>query len=282
MIATDLYLLKDFLDQSPSEKEHLLSFLDPNQAELIREIHSLPFNPSKGLDCIEDRLSHIHVTWFVSLFQKFENEDLPFLIKALDPSSAEFLFQHFDILKKHYVLKPLCKKFLQEKIYLLLTQDVKDLLPKEALPENPLNSLINLSKSKLENLIDLLSLHDLSVEMKSLICSKRIQQLYALLTESQKSYLNLLKKKQESILFKPIGLTYWDGDEILLKKALHQRGLNRLAKALYDAHPSLIWHICHKLDIGRASVVQKLMKDIKNKKAQQILIEQVADATKLL
>jgi hypothetical protein len=99
----------------------------------------------------------------------------------------------------------------------------------------------------------------------------------SILSKLQKDYLYELKKTIEPIAFKSIGLNHWNGDESLLKKILHQRGLNRLSKALSQSHHSLLWHLSHKLDMGRASIVKALFKDLKNKKAHTILVSQVCE-----
>lgn len=283
MILAEQYLLKDFLDTvSLEEKEELLSFLDRDIQEIIADIHALPFNPSKGLQSFEERLSHIHPSWFISLIKDYLDTDKYILISALSNDVQELLLNHFQLSRRDRNITPFAKNYICEKLYQALTQDNKDLLPQEALPLDPLNALLNISRHQLLELIDLLSLHDLNLELKSLISSDRLKKLQTLLTSAQKKYLGIVQKKNELLSFKPIGLCHWNGDPDILKKALHQRGLNRLAKALYNSCSSLQWYICHKLDISRACSVQTLMKDLKNKAAHQHLVEQIKSAATLI
>jgi hypothetical protein len=280
MNLAELYLLKDFLDTiSLEDKEELLSFLDVDTQEVFAEIHALPFNPSKGLESYHERLSHIHPSWFVSLIKEYSDADKYSLVAALPPQMQPLLLEHFHLSRTDQTITEFAKDFICERLYLALTHDTKDLLPKEALPLDPLNVLLNISRSQLLEVIDLLSLHDLNSELKSLISAQKLKKLYQLLTLSQKNYLAQIQKKNELLSFKPLGLCYWDGETDLLKKALHQRGLNRLAKALFNSCNSLQWYICHKLDISRATSVQTLMKDMKNKAAHAHLIDQIQNAT---
>lgn len=283
MILAELYLLKDFLDSiSQEEKEELLSFLDVDTQEVFTDIHALPFNPSKGLKSYQERLMHIHPTWLLSLLKDFADSDKYLYIGALNEDIQELLFQHFQLSRRDVKITDFAKDYLCKQLYQELTKDVPDLLPQEALPLDPLNVLINISRLQMLDLIDLLSLHDLNIELKSLISSQHLKKLQTLLTNSQKQYLGIVQKKTELLSFKPIGLCYWNGDPDILKKALHQRGLNRLAKALYNSCSSLQWYICHKLDISRATIVQTLMKDLKNKNAHEHLIEQIKSAATLI
>jgi hypothetical protein len=283
MILAELYLLKDFLGTlGKDDEQELLSFLDVDTQEVFTDLRALPFNPSQGLLPTQERLLHIHPSWFVSILKDYNDSDKYLLIAALPESVHELLMQHFQLSRRDVKITSLGKEFISEKIYRQLTSDVPDLLPQEALPLDPLNVLLNIPYLQLVELIDLLSLHDLHVELKSLISAKKLKTLHTLLTPEQKKYLQQLQKKHELLAFKPLGLCYWNGDPDILKKALHQRGLNRLAKALYSCCSSLQWYILHKLDIGRSTSVQTLMKDLKNKTAHDHLIEQITHAATLI
>ena len=64
---------------------------------------------------------------------------------------------------------------------------------------------------------------------------------------------------------------------LMLKAILHHRGFNRLAKALFGCHPSLLWHISHKLDTGRTKVLRKFYTDINNDEALKSLTNQILE-----
>ncbi|MBM3191293.1 MAG: hypothetical protein FJZ63_01395 [Chlamydiae bacterium] len=271
------YVFKDFLDQEPL-KSSLLRFLSPHLVEIVEQSPSLPFHPSQGIASYKDRLQGIHYSWILPLLEPYSDADKYLFLSILDHKQQEPLLQHFDLSKQTSPLSLWAELFLSKHLYELLTQDHKNLLPKECLPEDPLNFLLDLSRERLLHLVDLLSLHDLALEMRNIINSSHLMKINALLSQDQKNYLFQLRQRIEPIAFKPMGLNHWNGDESLLKKLLHERGLNRLSKALSFSHLSLLWHLSHKLDIGRASIVKTLFKELKNKKAHTLLVSQVCES----
>ncbi len=62
-----------------------------------------------------------------------------------------------------------------------------------------------------------------------------------------------------------------------LRAMLHQRGINRLAKALYGHNPTLIWHVSHHLDAERGSMLLKLLSPLDHPSAGELLAAQVVD-----
>lgn len=272
------YVFKDFLDEAAEpQRQRLLRFLSDDLLEDFHQTPPLPLHPSQGISSHQERLHLIHYTWMIPFLENLSDSDKYLFISVLTEDQRQSLLSHFDLSKPSDALTTHAQTFLCEKLYQYLTQDYKVILPKECLPEDPLNKLLDLSREKLLHLVDLLSLHDLCLEIKSMISSLHLIKIENLLSVHQKAYLYELKQKIEPIAFKPMGLNHWNGDELLLKKLLHQRGLNRLSKALSSSHLSLLWHLSHKLDIGRASIVKALFKQLKNKKAHTILVMQVCD-----
>lgn len=278
MKTPDWFVFKDFLDALPQkEKQHLLSFLTEDEKDDILNTPALPFHPSHGLSPIKERLHHIHYTWFIAFLDKISDSDKYLFIATLNKEQQQYLYHHFDLSRHVDSLTDLGTEFLTQKLYTYLIKDYKVILPKECLPEDPLNNLLSLSREQLLDVVDFLSLHDLSLELKTVINSSHLIKIESILSKIQKKYLYELRKKIEPIAFKPMGLHYWNGDESILKKILHQRGLNRLSKALSLSDHSLLWHLTHKLDMGRASIVKTLFKELKNKKAHTILVSQVCE-----
>ncbi|MEI8300866.1 MAG: hypothetical protein WCG10_04560 [Chlamydiota bacterium] len=270
------YVFKDFLDlTADAQRQSLLRFLSDDLLEDFYQTPPLPLHPSLAMASYQECLHLIHYTWMIPFLDNLSDHDKYLFISPLNEDQKQSLLRHFDLSKPTHVLTPGGQAFVCEKLYQYLTQDYKVILPKECLPEDPLNKLLDLSREKLLHLVDLLSLHDLCLEIKSMISSLHLTKIENLLSVHQKAYLYELNQKIEPIAFKPMGLNHWNGDELLLKKLLHQRGLNRLSKALASSHLSLLWHLSHKLDIGRASIVKALFKQLKNKKAHTILVTQV-------
>ena len=162
-------------------------------------------------------------------------------------------------------------------IYQWLISDQKEFIPLEFLSPHPLNPLLTLSKGELQTLIDHLGLHDLGLEIKHVIKAEQIKNIQKVLTLSQHDHLKTLLKKKDLVSFAPLNLDGWDGREETLKNILHHRGCNRLAKALFGCHPSLLWHICHTLDTGRTKILKKLFTDVNNEQVLTLLIKQVLE-----
>lgn len=225
----------------------------------------------------EPDLTSVHYSWFIHLFENYSENDKHLLSSILSKTQYTKLAEIFSLPDAPLQLSPFAEKFLRHKIYAWLTHEQKEFVPPEYLPEHALNHLIALSKPQLVSLVDYLGLRDLSVEFKRMIQSHQINQVKSHLADEKKKHLKELLKEEEPIAFTSLKLEGWAGDIDELHLVLHQRGLNRLGKALYGCHPSLFWHICHKLDVGRAKILRKLASDVANGKVQQILIGQVTE-----
>ena len=103
------------------------------------------------------------------------------------------------------------------------------------------------------------------------------EKIQKVLSKSQQDFLKSLFKGKEPISFARLNLDAWDGNEEKLKGILHHRGFNRLAKALFGCHPSLLWHLCHTLDTGRTKILRKFFTDINNEQIQKLLVKQILE-----
>jgi hypothetical protein len=152
-----------------------------------------------------------------------------------------------------------------------------DLLPISLLPQDPLNELLDLSRQQLDSLIDLLSMHDLSIEVRHVIETAKLKEIYSLLTRAQETFLKTLLHKKEPVSFKKMGLTGWNGDVNALKSMLLQRGINRIAKSLYGKSSSLLWYVAHRLDSEKGQHLMKLCTALDHARACALLTEQVIE-----
>lgn len=120
-------------------------------------------------------------------------------------------------------------------------------------------------------------MHDLSVEIRQIIETAKLKQIYALLTKPQTTFLKTLLHKKEAVTFKKMGLIAWRGDKDALRSLLLQRGLNRIAKSLYGRHPSLLWHVAHRLDAEKGQLLLNLCTALDHPRASSLLSEQVVE-----
>jgi hypothetical protein len=278
MMSPNWLVLKDFLESTPKDiQDRLYMVLENDTLEDLENIPAFSFSPSSGFENLSDRLSSIHYSWFLPFFDRLKDSDKYFFVSALNEHQKASIMKFYDLTRLPKELSPIAKNYILQILYSYLNKDNHKIIPKNCLPEDPLNNLLNLTREQLLTLVDYLSMHDLSLELKTMISATHLNNIENLLPIHQRQYLKILSQKIEPISFRPMGLSHWDGNESQFRKILHQRGLNRLSKALTASHHSLLWHLSHKLDIGRASIVKTLYKEIKNKKAQRVLVTQVCD-----
>ncbi|MDJ0651905.1 MAG: hypothetical protein QNJ27_02720 [Simkaniaceae bacterium] len=226
---------------------------------------------------IEDRLNRVHYSWLITFLEPFAEKDKEMILSCLNKNQAERLKEHFTIKGEKLPLKKRAKDYVMKVTYTWLISNQKDFLPLEFLPHHPLNPLVDLSKKALQKLVDELGLQDLAVELKRIIKSDQIEKIQKALTPKEREFLKKQIKVKNPITFLRLNLDNWDGTRETLKIILHHRGFNRLAKALFGCHPSLLWHICYTLDTGRAKIVRKFFTDSKNNEAQATLIHQIVE-----
>ena len=276
MLKVEWYVFKDFLEAEPqASRDKLNKILSSDLFDDLHKIQKMEGHPHLGFLTEKENLNQIHYTWLIPFFQSLSDHDRYLFVSVLIEEHKEGLYKFFDLTKEPKELSLVAQKYSISLIHHEIFSKNTDLLPIACLPHNPLNNLLTLSRKQLLIFVDLLSMHDLAYEMSNLINASSLDKIKKILKPEQKKYLSSLAKHVEPITFKSMGLSLWNGDEESLKSILHQRGLNRLAKALVYSHPSFIFHLQHKLDTGRASVVKTLIRQLKNKKAHQILISQV-------
>lgn len=263
-------------------KSSLIRTLSPSEQDKVQHLPPLKNDPFTRPLSIEERLKGIHYSWMVTFLEPFANDDKMLILSSIEKEQAEKLKKHFKLSMSSLPLKKKGKEYLTEALYTWLISDQKELLPIEFLPEHPLNPLLDLSKKELQALVDYLGLHDLALELKHVIKADQIKKIQKTLSKKAQEHLKKQMKKKDPISFARLNLDGWNGDEEKMKAILHHRGFNRLAKALFGCHPSLLWHLSHRLDTGRTKILRKFYTDIKNDEVREILINQTLELIPLV
>lgn len=256
-------------------KSSLLEYLSSAEQEKFQNASPPKGNPFSHPYSMKERLQHVHYSWLIPFLEPFAEHDKEMILSSIDTGQAKRLRSYFDLDENPLSLKKGVKNYLISAIYEWLISDQNGFLPLEFLPNHPLNPLINLDKKELQILADYLGLHDLAIELKHVIKSEQIKKIQAVLSRKEQDYLKKQLKVKDPIPFTRLNLDGWNGDSEKLKNILHHRGFNRLAKALFGCHPSLLWNICHKLDTGRAKMIHKFYGDIKNDETRNGLITHI-------
>ena len=140
-----------------------------------------------------------------------------------------------------------------------------------------MNALLKLTKNELIEVIDLLSLYDLAEEIKKIVDTNLLKKIKDALPQNKLKILHQISNRPHPFKPQRIGLEKWDGKTETLNKILHKKGLIRLSFALYQEDKSLIWYICHLLDIGRGATLSKLCKNEKNEKISNQISQDVLE-----
>ncbi len=234
--------LKAFLEQlDPSRRSALLELASPHTRSALAALPSYTLAPPS-----EDPFPNIHWSWF-----------LPHL-KGLSPfeqSCCLAVVSCPQLTVSPATLTSLGRDFISQYLFQPLSDGY---IPLAWLPPSQLLPLTHMPKRQLEALIDHLALLDLAVALRQIVDTKRLKQIQAQLTETQLQHLKHLATSADPSPYPILEL-----DKIHdLHAHLHRRGLLHLAAALSRESPALLWHVAHRLDIGRGTLLCKLAEEV--------------------
>jgi hypothetical protein len=281
MDSTTLIVWHSFLKSTSPDQQKLL--FQCISSELLVELqrqsppaHSL----QQKVEPIEEELKQIHYSWLAPILRSLPENEIKLFLSFLTSDQIKGLKQSLLFSNTLPTSSILGTNFLKKNLFEMIATE--DLVPVSCLPPDPLNGLLDLSLEEFASLIDLLSMHDLSVEIRYIIETSKLKEIYALLTKAQTAFLKTLLHKKEAVTFKKMGLIGWSGDREALRLLLLQRGINRIAKSLYGKHPSLLWHIAHRLDVEKGQLLINLCTALDHPRALAILCEQVIELVNAL
>jgi len=256
--AVDI-IISSFLNRQPAEKQdRLLRFLPDSKREKVQQLIPVSRAAESEDDTYEKMVERVHWSWFLPTLKSYSLPEQSMFLAVLNIQAAQALAAEIPCKFGKTEITALGRSYLKQVLLDSLVGPHGGILPINFLPASPLNKILNLSKSQIINLIDLAAMHDLAVEIRQIVETKILKKIYSFLTEEQRRFLKLMAAKHEVGLPSKIGLDRWDGNEDTLRHLLHKKGLARLGIALSGQNPSLSWHVCHLLDIGRGSALFKL------------------------
>ena len=109
---------------------------------------------------------------------------------------------------------------------------------------------------KFKFLIDLMGMHDLAPEMKTLIRSDQVTAIIEGFHPKKITYLKQIATYDKDVSFGKLGLNSWDGNIKNLKSLVHKRGLNRIARVVSDASKSYQNHLMYLLSKKEALILK--------------------------
>jgi hypothetical protein len=219
--------------------------------------------------------TRIHPSWITPILEPLNYADrqrfLPLFPQAMRDKLSESLETAMSseelnsISMQNYLNKYLRRKFHPP-------------IPIDLLPNHPLNVVLTLDRVSLHKLFYQLSMYDLISDLSKIIQSKTIKATQSALTQDERAFLIKVKQEREWLPFASLGLSHWNLDKAALRQTLLIRGMNRLAKSLFGAHPGLRWYISRRMNKLEAERFNALTVDLFHQKAHDRLQEQVLEA----
>ena len=263
-------------------KGSLLRFIPSAKKTMLDRLPKTNSNLCEGFLEKKELLHRVHPSWLIPFLRNAAENELKLFLTCLSEQQIQKAKKGLLFSSNLPLTSPLGKEYL-ERLLLeqVLPQDM-DLLPIECLPDSSMNRLLSLSEEQIHLVCDFLGLHDLAIEIRQIIDTVKLKKIHSVLSKEQEAYLKNLLQKKESVVFKRMELSKWNGSAETLLSTLRHRGINRLAKALFPEDASLTWHIAHQIDMEEASILRGHCKKLDHANAAHLLAMQTLDIISMI
>ncbi|MCF7806646.1 MAG: hypothetical protein K9M07_04005 [Simkaniaceae bacterium] len=271
---------KAHLDMLSHETQNsLLHFLPLEEMNKIKEMPSFDWTAVDQMP-IYAFLSKIHPSWIKPFFDQLSSNDRELFLSAFVKRKEE-LAKAFQLEIKPIALSPIAQSFILKHLY--HTFFVKEgLLPFPFISKDPFFRLLTLSYDELIDLIDLLGMSDMAIELSEVIQGKQVRAILETFNERKITFLKQIRTSEETVSFGKMHLSSWDQNQEKLKKIIHQRGLNRLAKALCGASEHFLGYLAYMLSKDEAKMFKSFYTKKKNPKVLEVLNKELNRALDFL
>lgn len=252
-MESSLYLVDALIRKyCPEKRDKLATYLEDTDKFYQTSFSSKKFTID---DFLLDRyLQEIHYSWWIEPLKKLKT-DAKLFLHLFPEATQKALMKQLEIDTAPSIEDETLEKFLKQELVLTLNEPLP--IPFNYLPKSLMRMLLTLSKKELISLIDHLSLYDLAFELKRVVDTKIIKPLYSYLDKKETLFLKKISKSAESFSLTKMDLNRWDKEEKSLRMLMHKRGILRLSIALHNESKDLVWHIAHRLDAGRGSLLMR-------------------------
>lgn len=266
---------KAFLErQSPQRQSRLVRFLP---REELSQMEAIDFAHPDWVDSpikIDDALDLVHPSWLLAFLQTCPPFELGCFLASLQPQQANALKSQLRYLRPLPPLTPLGKAYLRAALLKKIPL-VEQAIPLQALPQSSFLPLASFSFRDLVRLSFSLGLRDLSQYFRQVIDKAKLKNIEQALSQEERQIVQQLSLKKDPLSMGRQGFDAWDGHPEKLRMMIEQRGINRLAKALFSEHSSLLWYITHIFDTARGAFFQKVCTESPTEATHLILQEQI-------
>ncbi len=274
-----LAALKYLLAHSPHQQGELLLgyFSEKEQVDICNAL-DLPKNPFEAVNS-GSWLELIHPAWIDQALSQCTPPIDPYL--SVLPSEVQESLQNIYNIPKNNALTSLAREFFQEELHRHILGNFSFFSP-DTLPPNPLNKLLPLTPLFFEKYCRILGLFDLVVELKQMINPHLLRQMDTYFSDLEKKCIHNFMKKPDLLKFTPLKLNHWKGEIDELYKVLYFRGLNRVAKGLYDAPDELLWYIQRKIPPDQTPFLNTMKTPIHQQRIHNVLISQLIECVDIV
>lgn len=251
------FYMKVLLNRFHKGSQDSVLNLFSEQGEVVKKTATSETEISYSFRIPETSIAKIHYSWIADKLATVAEGKKALYMAALPTDQQVQIKKYLQIDKDIIPLRGPLKRYIQKEFLELLLPE--DHVPLPYIPVTSLSILCHLSKVKLTQIIDFLGLYDLAEEIKKIVDTKLLKNIYHALTQKQKDFLKTCLHQKDKMQTPPFPLTDWNGEPRELEIRLHKRGLVRLAKALSGQHPSFTWTLTRMLDTGRGKRLESMI-----------------------
>jgi len=200
------------------------------------------------------RLESIHYSWLLPAVKQLDDAFRPYVVAALPETLRTSLAKELGFTPPAAPSPPFCEILLRrlEESYGLPNHP-----PLEAMMGDNLAGLLGMTKEALMKLADCFAMQDIAEDIRCIVDKRKLKQLYRHLTPYQHRYLKICLHQKDRSGMPKVNIEHWDGAPKTLFTMIHRRGLMRLGKTLSGSDPEFLWHLCQRLDTGRAKILSR-------------------------
>jgi len=255
----------------PTDRDEVTQCLSEEIRNTLFESITTWNDPSVLLKLPAVKIKNIHYSWFISILELYPEHLRPLFAAALPQPANHRLLARLKAAPETHIATTLGRQYLLSELVKKL--DIDAITPIEHLSPSPLSYLLELSKEQLLELIDFLGLYDLAEEVSRIVDKNELKKIYSCLSIKKQHFLRSCLLSKEKVSVPKLELEKWNGEQEILERTLHKRGLVRLGKGLSGQSSDFIWHILHRMDIGRSQLLSRYLSSKEDPGITSIMIQ---------
>lgn len=262
MEKADLFLTSLFNTFHQGKIDTILPYLPEEKKKALSTYIRVPIQDFHlAMPSFEAQFGQIHYSWLIDVLDSIPKELRCAIASSLSEEQQEGLIRYGYLSAETRIAleAPVVRTFFQNILYDAYPE--KNITPKKLLASTALDGLLLLTKAELVLLIDLLAMHDVAAEIRSIVDKKIINSTLDCLSKQQKQFLKVALRAKSKGLITPLRLKEQLKNPKGFSLFLHKRGLLRLAAALSGCEKDFIWYISHTLDKGRGTILLQECKE---------------------